>query len=84
MFSVTSPDRQLFAISNRKAPEKNNLQKQETYEIKNSECDWTHPFEKTISIWCYGECLSGFNRIKLVILLFYMSCINVTHYFKVL
>ena len=84
MFSVTSPDTQLFAISTSKAPEKNNLQKQETYKVKNSECAWTHPFEKTMSICCYGEYLSGFNRIKLVFLLFYMSCINVTHYFKVL
>ena len=64
MFSVTSPDTQLFAIWTSKTPEKNNLQKQETYKIKDSECAWTHPFEKTISICCYCEYLSGFNRIN--------------------
>ena len=42
-----------------------NLQKQDT-------ALWvclTHPIEKTVSICCYCECLSGYNKIKLIFLL---------------
>ena len=70
MFSAATPDTQLFAISTSKAAEKilNKLQKQ-IYKIENSECAWTHPVEKTISICCYCECLSGYHKIKSIFLL---------------
>ena len=50
MFSLATPDTQLFAISTSKATEKNlnNLQKLEIYKIENSECASTHPIEKAI------------------------------------
>ena len=64
MFSLATPDTQLFAISTSKATEKNldNLQKQEVYKIENSECASTHPIEKAIPICCYRECLSGNHK----------------------
>ena len=50
MFSLTTPDTQLFAISTSKTTEKNlnNLQKLEIYKIENAECASTHPIEKVI------------------------------------
>ena len=52
MFSLATPDTQLFLISTSKVTEKNlsNLQNQEIYKIGNSDCVWTHPIEKTKSI----------------------------------
>ena len=71
MFSVATPDTQLFALSTSKATEKNlnNLQKQEIYMIENSECAWTHPIQKTKSICFCCECLSGYNKVKLIFIL---------------
>ena len=71
MFPVATPDTQLFGISTSKATEKNsdNLQKQQIYKIENCECAWTHTIEKTISICYYCECLSGYNKTKLIFLL---------------
>ena len=71
MFSVATPDTQLFAISTSKITEENlnNLLKQEIYKIENSECAWTHPIEKTKSICYCCKCLSGYNKIKLIFLL---------------
>ena len=64
MFSLATPDTQLFAISTSKATEKNldNLQKQEVYKIESFECASTHPVEKAIQICCYRECLSGNHK----------------------
>ena len=71
MFSVATPDTQLFAISTSKATEKNlnNLQKQEIYMIENSECAWAHPIQKTKLICYCCECLSEYNKTKLIFLL---------------
>ena len=72
MFSLATPDAQLTdTFSTSKATEKNlnNLQKQEIYNIENSECASTHPIEKAISNCCYCECLSGNQKIKLILLL---------------
>ena len=71
MFSLATPDTQLFPISTSKATEQNlnNLQKQEIYKIENSECALTHPNEKAISNCCYCECLSGNHRIRPILLL---------------
>ena len=70
MYYVATPDTQLFAITTSKATEKilNKLQKQ-IYKTENSECTRTHPIEKTISICCYSEYFSGYNKIKLIFLL---------------
>ena len=83
MFSVATPDMQLFAISTSKVTEENlnNLLKQEIYKIQNSECAWTHPIEKTKSICNCCKCLSGY-KVDLFTLPF-MFCINIIHYFKV-
>ena len=68
MFSLATPDTQLFAISTSKATEKNlnNLQKQEIYKVENSECASIHPIEKAVSICCYCECLSENHKITLI------------------
>ena len=71
MFPVSTPDTQLFAITTSRATGKNsnNLQRQSIYKIQNSECAWTYTIEKTKSICYYCECLSGYNKTKLIFLL---------------
>ena len=79
---MATPDTELFAISTIKVTWKNlnKLQKQEIFNIENSEVDWIHPIGKTISVCCYCKCLSGHHK-KLD--LFTLSCIPIIHDFKV-
>ena len=76
MFLVAAPDTKLFAISISKATEQNsnNLQKQYIYKIENSVCAWTHTIEKTKSVCYYCECLSRYNKTKLIFL-FCLVCL---------
>lgn len=71
MFSVATADTQLFANSASKVTEKNlsNLQKRDIYKIENSEWASIHPIAKVISVCYYYQCLSGKQKIKLILLL---------------
>ena len=69
MYSMSTPDTQLFAVATSKTTEKSlyNLQKNK----KNTTLRTisTISYSKDLSVCCNCECLSGYHKIKLMFLL---------------
>ena len=62
IFSVATPNMQIFDQQSQKDKYINSIQKQCIYIIENSDCFWTHYTEKTASIICYYECSFRYQK----------------------